>query len=753
MYVLNKLKWICFSIFTLGCFFACSDDQPDHNTPGMGGDATIKLQMYTPSTSIPTATRSSDTDENKITKVKVLVLEKSGSNFIFDYMEDGTEIEQSQSDNKYTTFTADLWSSDDPVKLILIANYNDVFGNITLTKGMSEASLKSLLVDTFDPDMSGYLPLYGEKELPNLDKDVPNTITITMLRAIARVDVNNLTTKAEYADYTQPFELRSVHVYRANDKLQFVPDEGSYLLPPSMTVKSPTIPAGAAFRTVFSREEAVAVDAITKIYVPESETVTGSAQLDGAICLVVGGIYGDDDKETYYRIDFNSGIAGHPFGQVLRNYKYIFNIIQVNDRGEETPGEASEKEEATITAIVQIWDEVTSEMYFGCNCDNNYLGISSRHIILPYMENSEETIYLKSTVDFTIQALDAGGNPTGTTINTAGENLNNGFYTLQLVKNSGDAEDTYRIVMTTNADNLTDANYSGRFRVTTDLWILDVTVEQENYVSVFNSRYVNILTITPLPGDLGASDGTLTDGISGDATRKLLENKSYFSPSGIIPIKGFIIHNFTNDMLSQSDASTMAILSKMLDHIDVVHLPMLCNPSVAASKIIYDWLTEKYYRVLILGTDDDDTNANLKTYFTEDGTWFGGFFIQDLGIMYNFEVTAPFFDGPLGTINPAAGTSFGYVEGESGYTNGYNDATTIPILRVIAGSDGMGMVTHAADTTHGVFYFGESEITSSRGKSTMSAQAAANGTIGNDFDVLMGNIWAWIANRVAQGKE
>ncbi|MCC8144475.1 MAG: FimB/Mfa2 family fimbrial subunit [Tannerellaceae bacterium] len=745
MYVLNKIKWICFSIFTIGCFFACSDDQPERVITGTGGDAAITLRMYTPSASLPQATRSSDIDENKINEVKILVLEQSGSEFVYDYMEDGTQIQQDQANSQYTTFTADLWSSDDLIKLILIANYNDAFTS-GLTKGMSEANLKSLLVDTFDPDMGGNLPLYGEKELPNLDSDTPQSINVTMLRAVARVDVNNHTTNVENIPKTQPFELRSVHVYRANNKLQLIPDEEAFVSNTSMTVKSPTVPADAAFRNVFSREEPVAVDAFTKIYVPEADSVTGSAQVDGAICIVVGGIYADDDKETYYRIDFNSGIAGHPFGQVLRNYKYIFNIVQVNDRGEETPGEASEKEEVSITATVQIWDEVTSEMYFGCNCDNNYLGISSRKVVMPYYKDAADTIYLKSTLPFTIQALDTDNTPTGNPINSPGQTLSNGFYTVQLVQ---DSENEYQLLLTTTGENKTDDNFSGKFLVSTELWQMDVTVEQETYKMLYRDKIVNVLTITSLRGDLGTSDGIFEDGISGVAMRKVLENANNFSHSGTVPIKGIIVHSFTNDMISSSDAATMAILAKMLEHVDVVHLPADCSPSLAASNLIYNWVMAKYYRVLFLGVDNEQTNSYLQERFTDDGDWVVIASTDfEMGVPYqDDEGTEPFFYGPFGTVNQGA------IEVSINDGFGYNDGfrNLIPLLRILNRStDNFGKVTHGVNPDAGVFYFGESEVTSSRGKS-MSTNAENNGTVYSEFDKMMANLWAWVVDRVVIG--
>lgn len=67
---------------------------------------------------------------------------------------------------------------------------------------------------------------------------------------------------------------------------------------------------------------------------PEAAGETdAAAQLSDATCIVVGGYYDGASELSYYRIDFNPGVEGHPFGQVLRNHKYVFRIKKVTGTG------------------------------------------------------------------------------------------------------------------------------------------------------------------------------------------------------------------------------------------------------------------------------------------------------------------------------------------------------------------------------------------------------------------------------------
>lgn len=744
MSIKSTIKSTCLGLLAVASLISCSKDKL---TPvgAEAGSALVQLSIYTPSSSVPQKTKNAEADESAVDRIKLVVLQKSGNEYRYRYMVDGQQIVQDATDSKRTKFNALLKSSDVPLKILLLANHNDVFSSAQLVADMDEAEVKQLLIDSFRDDLEGDLPIYGELNLEQLDAEQPNSFAVTMLREVARVDVNNTIDE----DFSEKFRLESVSIYRANDRISVVPDASAMQTEGKMTVSSASVPSTATTYEPYSRQVAADGDlSIIKTYLPESLPVTDvNQQTATATCVVVGGYYADDAVATYYRIDFDSGLEGHPFGQVLRNHKYIFNIKQVNGRGWETPEEAAENEATAITATIQIWDELTSEMWF--TGDENYIGISSRLVILNYFAYSEALLTLQATVPFRIQALDDNGNPTGASISTAGQSFQHDFFQVELQKDDTDGEDVWRLVINSLRENRSGSNYTGKFQVITDWWTFDVDVIQENFAAIYTNRFVRILTITDLLGDLGTTDGTLTS-LSGAATRRMLENPANFSPSGTVPVGGIIINNLRNETVSSETSADLYTLQKMLETVDVVHLPYRCSPSEKASQLIANWLNASPNRVLILGTDDQLTNYYLQDIFDTDGEWQDGSDkITGIGSAYEDDVdftTDPFFKGVFGNVVPKTNLTAPTKE-IIGYNDGYNYLTTIPILMVTESTDNSGMMTHGVHTSLGIVYFGDSGVTSNRG-SAMSDQANATGTVITQFDILMANLWAWIVDRV-----
>ncbi|MCC8088686.1 MAG: hypothetical protein LIO79_05415 [Rikenellaceae bacterium] len=750
------IRLFCVGFLTLAATASCTKDTTVTDSAKGTDEAWVKLSIHTPSSSVPKGTKSEAmAEESAVERIKLVVLQLSGSQYRYRYMVDGQQIIQSSSDSQTTNFNALLTSSDVPLKILLAANYNDAFDSDSFAEDMTEDAVKRLLVDSFESNIEGKLPLYGEIDLPYLKADQSNNFAVTMLRAVARVDVINAIT----TDTSGDFRLKSVHIYRANDQYAIVPDDSAMQTEGKMTVSSASVPSTATTYAPYMKTVAADGDiSLLQTYLPESLPVADeNARTATATCVVVGGYYGDDTYPSYYRVDFNSGYDGHPFGQVLRNHKYIFNIVQVNGSGWTDPDEAANNEATAIIATMQIWDELTSEMWFYGN--ENYLGISSRRVVLNYFTGSEKTEILQATVPFSIQPLDEYGNPTGTAIKTDGESFSAGFYTLELKKDGTDGEDVWRLVITSTGDNYTNAEYTGSFQVYTDWWTFDVEVIQETYVSQRADRYVKILTITDLDGDLGTTDGTFTE-LSGSAMRNVLENTANFGPQGIVTIGGIIVYDLKNATISSESASDMYILEKVLSDVDVVHLPGLCSPSVTAAEFIEAWHRAKPNRVLIIGLDDENTNTNLRSYIYDleevdpddpsSGTWEVNTTVKSLTRGYDDMGTDRFFYGVFGDVkNGDMGLSkFTHI----GYNNGYNWETTISLLMIGQADDNKNMMTHGLNTGSGIFYCGDSGITSDR-NSAMSSQAAATGTVTSDFDRLMGNIWDWIVERVTMVSE
>lgn len=176
--------------------------------------------------------------------------------------------------------------------------------------------------------------MYGEIAVPSgLEADRENRFSVKMLRAVARIDVEKDLT----AD-SRSLRIESVRLYRPNDKIRLRPTSPSLRSRPGSP--QPSVFAGAVKSqspvvTETSEPDPVSV---AGIYVPEADEVAdAAARLTDATCIVVGGYYDGQSRPTYYRVDFDPGLEGHPFGQVLRNYKYVFRIRKVTGPGGAIP--------------------------------------------------------------------------------------------------------------------------------------------------------------------------------------------------------------------------------------------------------------------------------------------------------------------------------------------------------------------------------------------------------------------------------
>lgn len=63
-------------------------------------------------------------------------------------------------------------------------------------------------------------------------------------------------------------------------------------------------------------------------------------------------------------MDFDPGLEGHPFGQILRNHRYVFRIRKVTGPGWSDPGLAAVNKATSIVAEIEPWEDFTTEMHF-----------------------------------------------------------------------------------------------------------------------------------------------------------------------------------------------------------------------------------------------------------------------------------------------------------------------------------------------------------------------------------------------------
>lgn len=761
--ILIKLAGRCWIICLLVLGFMGCTDEVIVNQSQQSEYATLVLNIKTPASSVPrAASRSSQTvDETNVERIKVLVFNDSNGDgtYLFNYMAEGTQLENLQ--DMTSRFQVLLRSSTVPVKIYLVANYADAFNDYTPPFGADETTVKTSICRSFDSNgMTEYLPMYGEITVPRLDAATINVFTVTVLRAIARVDA-----KTQLTTDSPAFSLRELYVFRANNRIQIIPDAMD--ANGSVRVGSPSVPEGSTpLASPVMKSSSVATDSIGGLYIPESTGVetTGEERLT-ATTVVVGGVFGNDTQISYYRVDFNSGIKGHPFGQVLRNYLYTFIIKKVSASGYLTAEEAARNLASSMTVEVQQWEDFTTEMYF----HDNYIGVSTRQVTLPYLPDFVKTVDIESSMNYEILWPD---HPELGSVSETGVPLSTGDFTATIERNADESPYLSHIRIDSPTFN-TGEPIQTTLRIIANGTAVDINVTKDSSTHLPQTN-IRILSMGVGYGSLGSFNAPVAVTLP---MRKILEN-SFTSGSYPLKVGGFFFltvplsdPNFSN----ATDPASLAVFKRLISDFDVLMMSFqnIVSEEVA-DMLLNEWLVEDTHRVLWIMRDNEDTNANLLALTAQegDGVWgnVGSAFDAQAGYRYsneadyaynNAQEVKEFFDGPFGTINNAPGQQI-LRAGDiiSGACNIGEDAKKYVTPLVYSNKPGYkGYMTLGVNKGKGIVYQGESQFF--QYNVGMSLAAYNTGTITTTpdttgkyyYDLLMANIWAWVAGRVLYGTD
>ncbi|WP_455639260.1 hypothetical protein [Parabacteroides sp.] len=743
----------------------------------------VRLTINTPSTQ--NLETSNQDREVQIEKVRILILSKSPTDleYKFLYSMEGTNINRP---NSYTTtFSVMLKSSKDPIKLILIANANQVVEEKYPDIGDSETQVKEKLIYELkkhngNPEaITGYLPMYGEYTLPELEAGKVNeNIRIKMLRSVARADVYN-------NDATKHFTLESVQVFRSYNMLQLIPNNITGNSEGGMIVDTPSLPLQSTFFSVDYpmplRNPEAGETFIEQIYLPEAPAPATDRQISDATCLVVGGIYDDGiypAKTVYYRIDFRS--PGEPFGQILRNYRYTFIIQKVSGLGWDTPEEAAQNAPSGMIATVESWDEHTTDMYFD---GQHHYGVSSRHVKLQYRENSQEIVYIDTDLTGEVlQWVDAEGNPVNN--DEPSISLSSDRFEVSLVeKTDADNNTQKQLQIRTRQENNSYSDYSEYVMIYVNRWKILITVTQSSNRN--RNEIIHVLSSDEI-GGLHHS--------SSKAMRAILDN--HFGPGKTIQLGGIEYTSVTSGTAIK-DALTYDKLAQQ----DIVVLSNNTRPDSATARRVLDWLGARKNRVLILGFDWKDpsvndtysnghpehattTNYQVLKLLRDDVTpyWYNGGTNASIGdtgpvredMIASFDIQANnsyfFRTGPFTAPQNIEISSCGYWLEDIywGRMEVHNpDIVPLIVFKNVVRDDGSGRLPAYTPTPEGdgrmivgidkkkrIVYVGDSQFfgvgTGNEVKKS-SRIDNINGNLTNNYSRIMANLWAWMIEEVVLG--
>lgn len=332
---------------------ACDAGHPEVLADGR--EIMLALHLSLPKTENGSHTRAvTSNEENAIdlNQLKVLVFKDNGGSETFCYEApqvqlQGTEymvtLKQSQEGEKY--------------RLVVIANAGRKLPFIpeNTTKG---DALKMLTFNatgkwnaTSNADYALF-PMWGETAAAQVIAPTTRYVSVTLLRALARIDVG-CAVSGETTAVISGFTLKSVSVYRTRNKGYVAPVNGGVIN--SNVVTSVSIPPDAGNNSALTYTCTDGKSLIRTIYIAEAAQGTNR---DNNVCLVIGGTY--KGTTNYYRVDLTSGGSYIP---IKRNCRYIVNIRAVTNAGYGNEVDALEGKKTLLVAtsiLEEAWGGETT---------------------------------------------------------------------------------------------------------------------------------------------------------------------------------------------------------------------------------------------------------------------------------------------------------------------------------------------------------------------------------------------------------
>jgi hypothetical protein len=409
MIMRNPLHSLCMSLFLFLTLVSCTNEEGDPIHSRQMGDNEVLLSLRLPGASSPATRSLSETDENEVATVDVLVFGTEGYRYsaAASGITDGTM--PTGDDKKYIAAVKDfivklkLTEEDETVDLWVIANARSMLGSIAIEAGDSKEEIALALIATEEDEVTQIgdapkaIPMWGMLEEVNIasGSGLGTNNKVNLTRMIARIDV------AVAADVN--FELISVHFYNRNTKGRIVPeDNGNWTGNVSDAyATTPSLPEEALKDDLPQVYTDVTGNAMTGIiYAFEAEKGDGyggsGIAYEDEPCLVIGGYYDGSDDPTYYRVDFvqtkddeGDNLAQPRYLDILRNHQYVVSIAKVSGPGRSDPDGALTARPVNMTADVIQWNQTGMGIVV---MDDQYMLSVSRDDITFYQGGGPEEI-------------------------------------------------------------------------------------------------------------------------------------------------------------------------------------------------------------------------------------------------------------------------------------------------------------------------------------------------------------------------
>lgn len=334
------------------CIIAASCSADDIIAPDQASEEVrVQLTIQFPQT----ATRATSTDqgiesERNIDNLHLYVFEQDGASYILREEAIVNTIGNANAEGKRIVTGVLFEKYFKPIKLVALANLDTKgfnFGNLPGKRTNLTTFYQKLIykrtteASQWPTNGDNKLPMWGESKELNAPKPGFNSGSLSLTRAVARVDV--LVNGGNGIDGKKFFKITQIEVSQFNDC--------GYCTPGS-DASTPNVPTEAK-KVTATYTGSIEYACANRIYIPEQKN-TGNVTGDSKVFLNLTAVINETGKTKTFTIDFKKNGTGDDF-DVLRNNVYVFNITSVKIE-EEKPAEI------TLSYTVKPWDEIKIEV-------------------------------------------------------------------------------------------------------------------------------------------------------------------------------------------------------------------------------------------------------------------------------------------------------------------------------------------------------------------------------------------------------
>ncbi|SUJ06434.1 Major fimbrial subunit protein (FimA) [Sphingobacterium spiritivorum] len=391
----TKLTILMLCIYSL-TLLSCVKDKFPTDTQDQQNTTDVTFAVTLPGLSQDISTYAiTENEENKLSTVDVLVFKVAGVNETFSYKVKGRNIKPltANSSQFQVSLVTDM-TANVAYRLVVIANARAEVDGINISANEQKATtLGKLIVNkqgvwkTNSVTDYNPLPMWGESAPVAINNNLTAPISLSLLRTQARVDVN-------VSAQAQPvFSMTSISVYNTNANARIAPLPASYNTATQKvtTVSLPDVLQTNAGPLLYTIQSPLKSE--HEIYLFEKGRIMNSGVPappgdTKSASLIIGGHYNGSSVETYYKIEFLSNEAIPAPLPLLRNHKYVFNILQVGGAGYATKEMAMTGKPSNMqvtTTIVDLNDMPI--VYFD---EHYYLALQTELLIYPTLEARSE---------------------------------------------------------------------------------------------------------------------------------------------------------------------------------------------------------------------------------------------------------------------------------------------------------------------------------------------------------------------------